>query len=81
MYLQIKVTPKARTTEFVQRLDDGTLKIRIQAAPEKGKANEALIEFLAHSLGLDRSEIKLISGQSSQNKLVKVPDNTVLPWF
>jgi len=80
MYLQIKVIPKARATEFVERMDDETLKIRLKAVPEKGKANEALIQFLAKECKVDSSEIRVISGQTSTRKLLRLPDNAQIPW-
>lgn len=51
----MKVVPKSSKTEFAGFLPDGTWKIRIAAAPEKGKANIALCEFLAEYLGVARS--------------------------
>ena len=80
MYLQVKVIPKGRATEFVEKMEDGTYKIRLKAAPEKGKANEELIQFLATELQADKSEIRIISGHTDRNKLVRVPDNSSIPW-
>lgn len=80
MYLQVKVSPKSRATEFIELMDDGTYKFRLKAAPEKGKANEELIEFLSEALNISKEEIKIISGHTDRNKLLKIPDNSVLPW-
>ena len=44
--LTIKVIPRARKTEYVGRMSDGTLKIRLVAVPEDGKANAELLRFL-----------------------------------
>ena len=74
MYLQIKVIPKSQKTEFVERMEDDTLKIRLKATPERGKANEELIRFLAKSLSCATDEIRIISGQTATKKLVRVPD-------
>lgn len=49
-HLRIKVTTKQPKTEYVGALDDGTIKIRLKAVPEKGKANEELIRFLSKEL-------------------------------
>jgi len=49
-HLRIKVTTKQPKTEYINTLDDGTIKIRLKAVPEKGKANEELIRFLAKEL-------------------------------
>ncbi len=80
MYIQVKVIPRSVQTEFVERMDDDTLKIRLKAIPEKGRANEELIRFLSKSLSIQRSEISIISGHTDTRKLLKVPDTTKLPW-
>ena len=46
MTLRVKVIPRSAKTEIVGEMADGTLKIKIAAPPEKGKANEELIRFL-----------------------------------
>jgi hypothetical protein len=79
MYIQIKVIPKSRETAFVEKMDDDTYKIRVKAAPEKGKANDELIRFLSKTLNIRKDEILIISGHSDTRKLLKIPD-TKLPW-
>lgn len=79
MYIQIKVIPKSRATEFVEKMDDETYKIRVKAAPEKGKANTELIRFLAKTLKVTKDEIIIISGHTDTRKLLKIPD-LKLPW-
>jgi len=80
MYLQVKVIPKSRATEFVELMDDDTYKFRLKAAPEKNQANEELVKFLSKSLLVPRNEIKIISGHTDRKKLLRIPDNTHLPW-
>jgi uncharacterized protein (TIGR00251 family) len=48
------------------------LKVRMTAAPEKGKANKAVIRLLAKKLGLPASAISLVSGNTSKQKLVEI---------
>jgi len=48
------------------------VKIKVAAAPEKGKANQSLIEFLAKQLGVKKSDISIISGQTNPIKQVQV---------
>lgn len=48
-----------------------TIKIRIKAVPEKGKANEELIKFLSKELNIPKDQITIISGKSTQLKLVR----------
>ena len=80
MYIQVKVTPKSEKTEFAGTLADGTLKFRLKAAPERGKANTELIRFLAKECSCQKDEIKILSGHTDRRKLLSLPDNAVLPW-
>jgi uncharacterized protein (TIGR00251 family) len=68
MTLRVKVIPRSAKTEIVGQMADGTLKIRIAAPPEKGKANAELIRFLAAHYGVSRVEI--ISGHTAALKMV-----------
>jgi uncharacterized protein len=70
--LRVKVIPKSVKTEIAGELADGTLKIRIAAAPERGKANAELCAFLARDLGVPKSNIEVISGHTSPLKLIRV---------
>jgi uncharacterized protein YggU (UPF0235/DUF167 family) len=47
---------------------DGMLKVCVTQSPEKGKANKAVIELMAKSLGLRKSQIELLSGETSHQK-------------
>lgn len=69
--LNVKVTPNASKNE-VLGLTDGTWRVKIAAAPDKGKANKELIEFLSKRLGVKKSCISILKGQTSHNKLVAV---------
>ena len=80
MYIQVKVIPKSPKTEFIERMPDDTFKIRIKAAPERGKANTELIAFLAKLCGVNKTDVKIISGQTHTRKLLKLPDTAQLPW-
>lgn len=72
LYLKIKAIPGAPKTEAKTEMSDGTLKIAVAAAPEKGRANQALIDFLAEEFGVPRSQISIISGAGARVKLVKI---------
>jgi hypothetical protein len=71
-HLRIKVTTKQPKTEYLSTLDDGTIKIRLKAVPEKGKANEELIRFLAEELGVRKDTIEVVSGATDTVKLVRI---------
>lgn len=67
----VRVQPRASRTE-VAGTQQGALKVRLQAPPVDGAANEALVEFLADSLGVPRRMVQIVSGASSRTKLVEV---------
>ena len=70
--LPLKGTPKAPRTGWAGALEDGTLKVRIAAPPEKGKANEELRRFLAEEFGVPQAQVEIVSGASSPRKQVRV---------
>lgn len=69
--IQVKVIPNASQNK-IEGWKEDVLRVRIRAVPEKGKANEALIAFLAEELGLPKSAIQIISGQSARIKRVAI---------
>lgn len=69
--LTLHIQPGAKKTEL-SGLHGEALKIRLAAPPVDGKANSALIEFLAARLGIARSLVSLKSGLSSRRKVVEV---------
>ena len=73
MTFRVKVIPRSAKTEIVGRMADGTLKIKIAAPPEKGKANAELIRFLESHFKVDSVEI--ISGHTAALKIVRLPDS------
>lgn len=70
--VQIKVIPGARQPGIVGVQGD-FLKIKISARPEKGRANEALIDFLAEKFRVPLSRIHIVRGHMQSLKLVFVP--------
>lgn len=69
--LTLHIQPAARKTE-VAGLHGDALKIRLAAPPVDGKANAALLEFVADRLDLPRAAVSLKSGQTSRRKVVEV---------
>jgi len=69
--LQVKAVPRARKSGIAGLLGDA-LKVRIQAPPVDGKANEALVGFLAGLLDVPGSRVSILAGESSRIKRVKV---------
>ncbi|MDO8583669.1 MAG: DUF167 domain-containing protein [bacterium] len=72
MILSVHLIPNTKTTEIVGWVE-GALKIRIAAPPIEGRANEALIEFLAERLDLSKSEIEIKKGVGSKYKRIEIP--------
>ena len=66
-----KIVPASSKTALAGLLAD-MLKVKVASPPEKGKANKCLTEFLAERLGVQRKDIRIISGQSSPVKQVKI---------
>lgn len=69
--LNVKVVPNASRTEIAGWLD-GALKVRLQAPPEDGKANKALIKLLSKELGIPRKQIRIEAGEFSPLKRLAV---------
>jgi uncharacterized protein YggU (UPF0235/DUF167 family) len=68
--LEVRVTPNARRNDV--RLVDGTIRIRVGAAPEGGRATEAARLALATALGLRRPAVNLEAGATSRTKRFRV---------
>lgn len=69
--LPVQVSPNARQSEVAGEVE-GVLRIRLQAQPVEGRANQALIRFLADRLGLPKSAVAVVQGASSRRKTVEL---------
>ena len=69
--LKIRVQPKASKNEILGFRGD-TLRVRVTAPPEGGRANDAVVSLLATTLRLARSRVKIIRGHASRDKLVVI---------
>ena len=72
--LAIRVTPRASRNEIVEILSDGTIRIRLTAPPADGKANQALVQFLAEVLDIPVNRIDIVAGFTGRDKLVSILD-------
>ena len=70
MNLQIKVIPGARRSLFKE--EGGMIKIYLTAPAQEGRANDALIDFLAGHFGVKRSAIEIVKGLKSRHKVVSI---------
>jgi uncharacterized protein len=71
-YIRVKIIPKSAKNEIVETMEDETIKIRIKAVPEKGKANKELIKFLSKEYKLSKENITIVSGKTEQIKLLRI---------
>jgi len=69
--LQVKVKPNARL-DRLEQAEDGTWLASLKAQPVDGKANDALLRFVADRLHLPKSAVLLKSGQTSRHKILEV---------
>ncbi|MGC8834393.1 MAG: DUF167 domain-containing protein [Armatimonadota bacterium] len=69
--INVRVQPRASRNE-VAKWSNGVLIIRVTAPPVEGAANRACIDLVAEALGVRTSQIELVSGQKSRNKVLSV---------
>ena len=69
--LRVRVQPKSSKNEVVG-YRGGTLRLRVTAPPEGGRANEAVISLLADALDLPKSQVEIVRGHASRDKLLVV---------
>ncbi|CUU07963.1 hypothetical protein JGI3_01615 [Candidatus Kryptobacter tengchongensis] len=71
MRIFVRVKPNAKV-EKVEKIDETHFSVSVKAPPVEGKANEALISLLANYFGVSKSNVKIISGFNSRNKVVEI---------
>ena len=69
--MRLRVSPGAARAAVVGRHGEAW-KVRVAAAPERGKANEAVLALLADTLAVPRSSVTLVSGSGSRDKVVEL---------
>jgi uncharacterized protein (TIGR00251 family) len=70
MKIQVKVKPNSKTEEVSQERD--IFIIKVKEPPREGKANQAVIKLLAEHFGVPQSQVRILSGFRSRNKLIEV---------
>ena len=72
--LAVRFTPRASRNVIVERLDDGTIKVRIASPPTDNEANDTLMQFLSEILGVPRSRLDIVAGVTGRDKLISIVD-------
>ncbi len=67
----VKVVPRSSRTEIAGTEGDA-LRIRLKAPPVEGRANEALIEFLANTFRIGKANVEIVRGETGRHKLVRL---------
>jgi len=68
---RIRVAPKSRADEIGATMADGALRVRVRAAAEDGRANEAVIALLAGWLSLPRAAVRIVGGHAGREKWIE----------
>ncbi|MCB0378438.1 MAG: DUF167 domain-containing protein [Bdellovibrionales bacterium] len=74
--IQVKVITKNASNKLIFEEGKPWLKLKISAVPEKGKANAAIIEFLSKSLKISKSQIRIVQGETSNQKKIEIQSPT-----
>lgn len=72
---RVQVVPRASKSEITGEFD-GALKVRIASPPVDGAANAELIKLLARTFAVSKSQVEIVSGESSKTKQVKIINST-----
>lgn len=78
MRLQLKVIPKSSADRIAGWVGD-RLKVHVTAAPERGKANDAVVDLLSRELGVPRRAVRITAGETSPLKTVEIDGDPALP--
>lgn len=71
MSIYVKVKPKSKE-EKVEKIDDTHYVVYIKEIPEKGKANKAVIKNISNFFHISKTQVKIISGFTSRQKLIRI---------
>ncbi len=74
MKIQVKVKPSSKTEELSHEGDSFIAKVK--EPPKEGRANQAVIKLLADHFGVPKSQVRIISGFKSRNKIVEVAEGS-----
>lgn len=75
--LAVRITPRANRNQIVGVLEDGTIKVYLVSDPSEDELNTELLSYLAEVLGVPKSRVEVVAGESGRDKLVSVMDMDV----
>lgn len=75
LHLSVRATPKASRDEVAGQRN-GELVVKVTAAPDKGKANAAIVDLLSRTIGIPKSALQLVSGETARAKTFHVASHT-----
>ncbi|KPA18302.1 hypothetical protein MHK_001473 [Candidatus Magnetomorum sp. HK-1] len=80
--IQLAIQPRSSENKIVGLMDN-RLKVKLKAPPVDGAANKMCIQFLSKTLGIPKSNIEIVSGQSSRKKKIRIKGDPkeILPFF
>ena len=77
MMITLRVQPSAKRDEVVGFLADGSLKLRVTAPPEDGRANDRVRELLAKTCDINKREVTIRFGHTSRIKQIELPTDAI----
>lgn len=80
VFVKVYLHPKSSKNEILGPFRDG-IKVKITAPPVEGKANEGLIRFLAKQWGISASQIEIVRGHHSREKILKISGQGPPEWL
>ena len=70
--LTVRLTAKASRNAVAGILEDGTIKVHVTAAPEKGQDNIAMTKLIAKVLGVPAGDVAIVAGETGRDKLISI---------
>lgn len=72
--IAVRVTPRASRNEIVEMSEDGAIKVRLAAPQSDKEANDVLLAFMSEILGVPKSRLDIVAGNSGLDKLISIVD-------
>ncbi len=73
MRIEVRVKPNSKK-ESVSRVDEGVYEVRVSVPPEKGRANERVLDLLSKHLRVRKSSLRIVKGEKARVKVIEIED-------